>query len=182
MLVLLKDKKKKEINMKHTIKEKTHEKENNDDLLEFLLKDFNALTFSDETSIVSEQNNKSEDCTDHLFIPINNNTTHNHKMKLRQKISKNEIQITKKMSEKYYYKLISIYNNIYLQQFKDNINDDIYNILQNIAKKKYYKDEKFAIFQENFFQDFLRESPSYNLYNIKKHQRLLSLREKYKSL
>ncbi len=71
--------------------------------------------------------------------------------------------------------------NGYLEDYKDNHNE-IYYILENIAKCKYLKGIGVKEFQEQFFVDFIVKGESYNnyrnLYDYKSHQKLINLRRK----
>lgn len=99
-----------------------------------------------------------------------------NKQILNKQISNKEISNKQKMSDKYFNKLVTIYNKIYLQAYHDNINNDIYHLLKNIAKKKYFKNERFAKFQEDFFQDFIKDKNG--LYDEKLHNKLIEIRDK----
>jgi hypothetical protein len=54
--------------------------------------------------------------------------------------------------------------------------------LENIAKKKYSKNDELREFQEAFYQDFMRndkfEGYSNRIHSEKLHNRLLKMREK----
>lgn len=58
----------------------------------------------------------------------------------------------------------------------------IYHVLENVAKKKYYKDTECAEFQEEFFQDFMKNTCAWNgsmqTDNFKLEEKLMKLREK----
>lgn len=68
-----------------------------------------------------------------------------------------------------------------MEDYKDNHNE-IYDILQNIAKGKYLKGIGVKEFQEHFFIDFIINGVTYNnyinLYHSKSHKKLLNLRRK----
>jgi len=65
-------------------------------------------------------------------------------------------------------------------EFTNGSNNDIYKLMENIAKKKYYKDEECAAYQEEFYQDFIQNSINWNntMYNVKLQEKLVNWRAK----
>ena len=65
-------------------------------------------------------------------------------------------------------------------QFTNGESNEIYDKMENIAKKKYFKDEECAAFQEEFYQDFIQNAVNWNanMYNEKHHEKLVKLRAK----
>lgn len=166
---------------KNTISKKDTKKVN--DLLNSLTLQLESLSVIDNHDS-NEKNYKDKDHKDKDNKKDSKEKKSSKKYKLRsnKKICLSDNKSNRKISDKHFNKLVAIYYNIYLEPFKNNTHNQIYNLLQNIAKKKYYKDEKFAAFQEDFFQDFLRySSPLYPAYDEKKHQKLLQLRSKANS-
>jgi len=65
-----------------------------------------------------------------------------------------------------------------LEDYITGEDNEIYNRLVKIAKKKYSKGEGVAEFQEQFFQNFITNDKKLNdnLYNLNKHMKLIKLR------
>jgi hypothetical protein len=66
------------------------------------------------------------------------------------------------------------------EDFVSGNNSEIYNLMENIAKKKYYKDEECAAYQEEFYQDFMQNAINWNtsMHNSKLHDKLVNSRAK----
>jgi hypothetical protein len=65
-----------------------------------------------------------------------------------------------------------------LNEFKEGKHNEIYIVLEPIAKMKYAKDQELASFQERLFQEFILDGDdkNYSMYYVKRHDRLLKLR------
>lgn len=66
------------------------------------------------------------------------------------------------------------------EAFVNGSDNVIYKLMENIAKKKYYKDEECAAFQEEFYQDFMQNGINWNnsMYNITLQEKLVKMRAK----
>ncbi len=82
-----------------------------------------------------------------------------------------------KMSDEYRNKRIEIYSN-YWEAYVNGWDNDIYHALQKIAKKKYSVDSKLADFEEQFFQNYMKNGEKYKLYSDKEHEKLVKMRAK----
>jgi len=87
----------------------------------------------------------------------------------------------KNMSDKIFEREKSYYD-IYLEDFKNAIHNEIYDFLEKIAKRKYSKYENMKEFQEEFYQNFMKIDNKYRLYYETGHKRLEKLREKTDSM
>lgn len=87
----------------------------------------------------------------------------------------------KNMSEKMFEKEKGYYY-VYLDDFKNGHNAEIYDVLVNIAKRKYSKYENVKEFQEEFYQNFMKIDDDYDSYSEEDHKKLEKLRAKADSL
>jgi hypothetical protein len=70
---------------------------------------------------------------------------------------------------------------VYISDYVNNKNNDIYDAFENVAKKKFYKDSGCAKYQEQIFQDFIQNGKNWGsdcMFNADKHAKLITLREK----
>ena len=132
------------------------------------------ILFKNKKNLTKKSKMEQLSLTKHNLIALGLNPVH-------EQVSIKEIKekTTRKMSDKEREKTKNAYK-LWLDDFITGDNNEIYENLHNIAKKKYSKDAQLAEFQEQFLQDFIKmDKPfKHSLYRKDLHNNLLKMREK----